>query len=174
LAEVSEPPPGRLGAPEPLNAAHDLNRFTSGRAELDNWLKNSALESEGRTARTYVVCESASVVVGYYCISTGSIERGALPSKMKRARGMPNQIPVALIGRLARDQTYAGRGLGKDLLQDALRRILAASQIIGVRAVLVHAIDEDAAKFWTGHEFIESPIGSRTFYLPVETIAAAV
>ena len=171
---MTRPPPGGLAEPAPLNAAHDLSRFKSGSPALDNWLKNSALESEGRTARTYVVCENASIVVGYYCISTGSVERGILPSKMKRARGMPNQIPVALIGRLARDQAYAGRGLGKDLLQDALRRILAASQIIGVRAVLVHALDDEAAKFWTDHEFIESPIGSRTFYLPIETIAAAI
>jgi GNAT superfamily N-acetyltransferase len=174
LAEVTKAPPGGLNEPAPLNAAHVLSRFKSGSAALDDWLRNSALESEGRTARTYVVCENTSIVVGYYCISTGSVERGVLPSKMKRAREMPNQIPVALIGRLARDQAYAGRGLGKDLLQDALRRILAASQIIGVRAVLVHALNDEAAKFWTDHEFIESPIGSRTFYLPVETIAAAI
>lgn len=121
-----------------------------------------------------MVCEQNRVVVGYYCISTGSVERRALPSRLKRARGTPNQIPVAVIGRLARDEAYAGRGLGKDLLQGALQRILSASQIIGVRAVLVHALDEGAAKFWTEHEFIESPIGSRTFYLPIETIADAV
>jgi len=151
-----------------------LSRFKSGKPELDDWLRNNAFESEGRTARTYVVCEQNRVVVGYYCISTGSVERRALPSRLKRARGTPNQIPVAVIGRLARDEAYAGRGLGKDLLQGALQRILSASQIIGVRAVLVHALDEGAAKFWTEHEFIESPIGSRTFYLPIETIADAV
>jgi GNAT superfamily N-acetyltransferase len=162
-----------LTAPTPMSSAHDVSRFSSGKPALDDWLRNNAAESEGRTARTYVVCEG-NRVVGYYCISTGSVERGALPSKMKRARGMPNQIPIAIIGRLARDETYAGRGLGKDLLQDALRRILAASRIIGVRAVLVHALDAAAAKFWTDHEFIECPVGSRTFFLPIETIAGAV
>jgi GNAT superfamily N-acetyltransferase len=174
LAEVSkEGLSGGLAAPVPLAQAHDLSRFQSGKPELDDWLRNNARESEGRTARTYVVCEG-SRVVGYYCISTGSVERRALPPKVKRARGLPNQIPVAIIGRLARDATYAGRGLGKDLLQDALRRILSATRIIGVRAVLVHALDEEAAKFWIDHEFIESPIGSRTFYLPVESIADAL
>jgi GNAT superfamily N-acetyltransferase len=162
-----------LTAPTPMSSAHDVSRFSSGKPALDDWLRNNAAESEGRTARTNVVCEG-NRVVGYYCISTGSVERGALPSKMKRARGMPNQIPIAIIGRLARDETYAGRGLGKDLLQDALRRILAASRIIGVRAVLVHALDAAAAKFWTDHEFIECPVGSRTFFLPIETIAGAV
>jgi GNAT superfamily N-acetyltransferase len=173
---MSAPPgtaAGELTAPEPLAPDHDLRRFNSGKPELDEWLRNSALDSEGRSARTYVACEGWSVV-GYYCISTGSVERRDLPPKMKRARGTPNQIPVAIIGRLARDDRYRGRGLGEDMLQDALRRILAASQIIGVRAVLVHELDDDAARFWKNHEFIECPIDSRTFYLPVETIADAV
>jgi GNAT superfamily N-acetyltransferase len=120
------------------------------------------------------VCEKKLIVVGYYCISTGSVERRDLPPKMKRAQGLPNQVPVAIIGRLARDETYIGKGLGKDLLRDAFGRILAASQIIGVRAVLVHALDEEAARFWKDHEFIECPIGSGTFYLPIETIASAI
>jgi len=166
--------PRPLTSPAPLGAAHDLGRFRCGRPELDAWLKEHALESEGRTARTYVVCAEGNIVVGYYCIATGSVERRALPSKMKRARGLPGQIPVAIIGRLARDEGFRGTGLGDDLLQDALRRILAASRIIGVRAVLVHALDEAAAGFWRAQDFIESPLGSETFYLPVETIAGAL
>ena len=158
----------------PLTADHDLGRFASGKRELDDWLKIHALESEGRTARTYVVCAPQRAVVGYYCISTGSVERRALPSKVKRTRGLPNQVPVAIIGRLARDVRYAGTGLGQDLLQDALRRVLAASRIVGLRAVLVHALDDAAAKFWQDHEFIECPIASRTFYLPIETIVDAI
>lgn len=93
---------------------------------------------------------------------------------MKRARGTPSQVPVAIIGRLARDQSYIGKGLGKDLLRDALTRIVAASQIIGVRAILVHALDDEVARFWKAHEFIECPIDSRTFYLPIETIVDAI
>ena len=173
MAEIGHRP-ARLSAPVPLGAAHDVSRFDCGNPALNDWLRNSAAESEGRTARTYVVCENDHAVVGYYCISTGSVERRALPPKMKRAQGLPHQVPVVIIGRLARDKAFAGKSLGKDLLQDALRRILAASRIIGVRAVLVHAVDEAAARFWTDCDFIECPIGSRTFYLPVETIADAV
>lgn len=93
---------------------------------------------------------------------------------MKREQGRPNQVPVAIIGRLARDLSYKGKGLGSDLLQDALTRILSASRIIGVRAALVHALDEEASVFWKANEFIECPIGSRMYYLPIETIADAL
>jgi hypothetical protein len=164
---------GQITAPARLTEAHDVNNFDCGKPSLNDWLKNRAHESEGQTARTYVVCAKNIVVVGYYSITTGSVARGVLPPKMKRARGIPNQVPVALIGRLARDRNFSGRGLGKDLLQDALRRIVAASEIIGVRAVLVHALDADSAAFWQANGFIESPIGSGTFFLPLETVIDA-
>ena len=164
---------GGLSPPAPLRSEHDVTRFNSGKAALDDWLRNRALQSEGVTSRTYVVCEG-NVVVGYYCISTGSVERRMLPAKMKRASGLPNQISVAIIGRLARDLSYKSKGMGSDLLQDALTRILSASRIIGIRAVLVHALDDDASRFWREHEFIEYPVDSRTFYLPIETLADAL
>lgn len=175
MAEITKLPlaQGGLTAPTPLSPLHDLSKFVSGKPQLDEWLRNHALNSEGVTARTYVVCDNATVV-GYYCISTGSVERRALPPKMKRAQGLPNQISVAIIGRLARDRSYKGKGLGLDLLKDALTRVLSASQIIGIRAVLVHALDEEASKFWRENEFIECPVDSRTFYLPIETIANAL
>jgi len=90
---------------------------------------------------------------------------------MKRAKGLPKHIPVTIIGRLARDRSYRGTGLGADLLQDALTRILSASRVVGSRAVLVHALDDYATQFWKDNEFIECPIGSRTFFLPIDTIA---
>jgi hypothetical protein len=163
-----------LSEPAPLTSDHDVSKFDSGKPPLDDWLRNRALDSEGVTARTYVVCENGLRVVGYYCISTGSVERRAVPSQIKKKQGLPNQISVAIIGRLARDLSYKGAGLGPDLLRDALTRILAASRIIGIRAVLVHALDEEAADFWRDQEFIECPIDSRTFYLPIETIVQAV
>lgn len=151
-----------------LNAGHDLSRFDCGNDALNDWLKLRARDSEGRTARTYVACED-NMVVGYYCLAAGAIERGALPKALKK-HGLPNPIPVAIIGRLARDVSCKGSGLGLDLLQHALSRIVHASKTIGIRCVLVHATDEQAAKFWTDNEFIESPIGSRTFFLSLETI----
>lgn len=170
MAEVIEHPARRGGVIPPtlLNASHDFSRFGCGNEALDDWLKGHALDSEGKTARTYVACDGNSVI-GYYCISSGSVERSELPKAMKK-HGLPSRIPVAIIGRLARDLTFKGTGLGLDLLQDALSKIVVASETIGIRCVLVHAIDEQAAKFWKDNEFIESPIGSRTFFLPIETI----
>lgn len=162
-----------LTAPARFSSSHRLERFDCERAPLNDWLREHAGASEGRTARTYVVCEGAEVV-GYYCISNGSVERKALPTAMKKVQGLPRQIPVAIIGRLARDKRYKGTGLGKDLLSDALRRIISASEIIGVRAILVHALDEDAARFWRAAEFEECPIGSGTFYMPIETAIDAL
>jgi hypothetical protein len=177
LAEITKHPAleaGGLAAPASLTARHDLSQFNSGKAALDDWLCNHAIESEEKTARTYVVCENGVTVVGYYCISTGSVERQALPSKMKRQQGLPNQIPVLILGRLARDISYQGKGLGPDLLQDAFVRVLSASQIVGFRALLVHALDDESASFWKEYDFIECRIGSKTFYMPIETIANAV
>ena len=175
MAEIIEHPAARGGITSPthLTAAHDLSRFDCGNHALNDWLKGHALKSEGVSARTYVVCEN-NVVIGYYCIATGSVERRALPSKMKRQQGLPDQMPVAIIGRLARNVTYRGKGLGLDLLQDAFTRILSASAIIGVRCIMVHAIDDEAAKFWKANEFIEHPESSRILFMSVDTIVSAL
>lgn len=170
MAEIVDHPAKREGISPPalLNASHDCSAFDCGNVALNDWLKLRAFKGQGRTARTYVVCEGAKVI-GYYCILSGGIERSELPKSLKE-HGLPNHIPVAIIGRLARDLSYKGSGLGLDLLQDALTRVALASQTIGIRCVLAHAIDDKAARFWKDNEFIESPLGSRTFYLPIETI----
>ncbi len=171
MAEISDPPAAKrrdVSTPTLLTASHHLSGFDCGDPALNDWLKRRATESEGKTARTFVACEGKTIV-GYYCLAAGSVDRSELPKPLRK-HGLPKAIPVIIIGRLARDLTYKASGLGRDLLQDALRRIVTASATIGIRCVLVHAIDEQAAKFWTDHEFIESPMGSRTFFMPIETI----
>jgi hypothetical protein len=160
-----------LSAPVPLNADHDLADFDCGQPVLNDWLKQRALKNESRFSRTYVVCEGKRVI-GYFCISAGAIERQATPGKVRR--NAPDSVPVSVIGRLAVNKTHAGRGLGADLLADALRRIAVASQSIGIGAVLVQAKDEAAKRFYLGcAEFVEYPADSRTLFLPIETIVAA-
>jgi GNAT superfamily N-acetyltransferase len=159
-----------LAAPVPLEAGHDLADFDCGEPALNDWLKQRALKNENRFSRTYVVCDD-NRVVAYFCISAGSVERRAAAPRIRR--NAPD-IPVSVIGRLAVTKAYAGRGLGTDLLADALRRIAAASQSIGIAAVLVQAKDENAKRFYLScAEFIEYPGESRTLFLPIETVIAA-
>lgn len=111
-------------------------------------------------------------VVAYYCISVGAVDRAAAPGKLRR--NAPDTIPVSIIGRLAVDRDYSDKGLGADLLADALRRIAVASQSIGIGAVLVHAKSAAARRFYLRcAEFIEYPEDSRTLFLPIETVIAA-
>ena len=160
----------RLTAPAPLGAEHDLSRFDSGEPALDDWLRHRARRNESRFSRTYVVCEG-SRVVAYYCISAGAVERQAAPGRVPR--NAPEALPVAVIGRLAVDRDFAGRGLGADLLADALLRIAAAARSIGIGAMLVHAKSEAARRFYLAcAEFIEFPADGRVLFLPIETIAS--
>ena len=87
---------------------------------------------------------------------------------------MPDPIPVMVVGRLAVDKNHQGGKIGRGLLKDALQRILALSKVAGIRAVMLHAMDEDAAKFYLTYGFIEYPGGSRTMFLPIESIQAAL
>ena len=166
----------QLLAPEPLATTHDVSRFSNGaHPSLDQWLRERARSSEGLSARTYVVCErdEPTRVVGYFSIAAAVEQRNALTSAKLR-RGMPEQVPLLLIGRLAVDAQWRGRGLGAALVADALGRCLAASEIGGVRGVVAHAIDETAAAFYLRHGFVRSPLGERVMLMPIETVRSLV
>ena len=161
----------KLSAPVPLSSEHDVAGFDCGVPALNDWLKQRALRNESRFSRTYVVCDGFKVVA-FYCVSAGSVERAAAPGKLRR--NAPDSISVSVLGRLVVDRKHAGKGLGADMLSDALRRIAVASQNIGIGAVLVQAKDEGAERFFRAcAEFLEYPTGSRTMFLPIETVVAA-
>ncbi len=164
----------RVRPPERLAAEHDLVSLRNGKhSSLDDWLRERALASEGLSARTYVICAAAEParVIGYYAISIAMEQRIALPNAKLR-RGMPEQVPLLLIGRLAIDAQYQGRGVGTALLSDALQRCLAASDIVGARGVVTHAIDDDAVQFYQRRGFLLSPLGERVMLMPIETVRA--
>ena len=161
-----------LSPPGALLPDHDTGKFFCGNQSLDDWLRHKALKSEGRTARTYVVCEEPNTIVGYYCISTGAVARVAAPKKI--SRNAPDPIPVAIVGRLAVTKQCAGSGIGAGMLQDALRRVVQISDVVGCAAAIVHAIDEDARGFYARYGFAEFPGGTRTMFLPVSVIRAAL
>lgn len=144
-----------LLAPAALAAEHDTSRFECGHPSLSDWLKRRASANQASGAsRTFVVCDG-DVVVGYYSLAAASIEHADVPAVLRR--NMPDPIPALLLARLAVDSRYQGRGLGADLLHDAVLRSLNVAQSIGARAMLCHAIDEPAQHFYLRHGFRESP-----------------
>lgn len=146
----------QLTKPNELDKDHDVSGFSCGHESLDDWLKNRALKSNAAgDSRVIVVCDDAQEVIGYYAISAGSVGRADAVGKIKR--NAPDPIPMAIIGRLAVRNDVQGHGIGPALLRDAILRISQASEHIGVKGVLVHALDEDAARFYSHMGFRPSP-----------------
>ena len=142
---------GPLGPPEPLAARHDVTQFSSGVPTLDAWLRGKAPLNEAKGgARTYVACDG-ECVAGFYSLAASSVERRRVSSRV--GRGMPDPVPVILLGQLAIDENYQHRRLGSDLLVDAAGRCLAAAGVVGARAIVVQAIDERAAAFYAKFGF---------------------
>ena len=146
----------KLRPPEKLNSSHQIESFDSGNSQLDDWLKRRALKNELEGAsRTYVLC-AEDIVVAYHCLANGAVAQITATGKVRR--NMPDPIPVMIIGRLAVAQQWHGMGIGRALLRDAVLRTLQAAEIAGIRAILVHAISEDAKQFYEKCGFTASPI----------------
>jgi len=142
---------------EKLRREHDLSLFDCGNPTLTNWLRKFAwTNQQADSAKTYVAL-AEDRVVGYYALTTGSVHKHESPERI--VKGLANHpVGVILLARLAVDYTQQGMGLGKALLFDALKRTEEAADIIGVRAVLVHAIDDAARRFYEHFNFDASPI----------------
>jgi GNAT superfamily N-acetyltransferase len=155
----------RLQAPQPVKPDHQLEDFDSGNQELDDWLKKRSLKNEGSGAsRTYVLTVGQKVIA-YYCLASGSILNASGPSRVRR--NMPDPIPVIVIGRLAVDRNWQGKGIGYALVRDAVLRTLQAATIAGIRAILVHAISEEAKLFYEKCGFIPSPAAPMTLTITI-------
>jgi GNAT superfamily N-acetyltransferase len=155
-----------LSAPEPLSPDHELDSFESGVATLDDWLKRRARRNEAEGAsRTLVVCVGRRAV-GYYSLAAGSILHSAATGRVRR--NMPDPIPALLLGRLAVDRGWQGKGLGADLISDAVLRAIGAAEFIGVRVILVHAISDEAKAFYEKHGFRPSPVEPMTLMVTID------
>ena len=153
-------------APTLLTGEHELEEFACGEATLDDWLKKRARTNQASGAsRTYVVAEGAKVI-GFYCLSSGALAAVDAPGGVRR--NMPDPIPMAILGRLAVDQGFKGRGVGPAMLQDAVLRTGQAAAIMGIRGLLVHAIDENAKGFYEHYGFKASPTSPMTLVLSLK------
>ncbi|MEW5558801.1 GNAT family N-acetyltransferase [Enterobacter asburiae] len=156
---------GRVTPPEPLSTAHQLAEFVSGEAVLDDWLKQKGLKNQALgAARTFVVCKTdTKQVVGFYSLATGSVNHVEATGSLRR--NMPDPIPVIILARLAVDVSFRRKGLGVDLLHDAVLRCYRIVENIGVRAIMVHALTEGAKGFYPHHGFKASQTQERTLFL---------
>lgn len=151
-----------------------MRRFKSGKHSLDLFLKRHALKNQkADSAQTYVAHRNGTVV-GYYSLTVCSVDRQAYAPGITAEMPPAYPIPVILLARLAVDQAEQGRGLGSALLKDALYRIVAAAEIVGARAVLVHAIDAEARAWYQRFNFEEFPVGTMHLMLSLKDARAAI
>jgi GNAT superfamily N-acetyltransferase len=157
-----------VDAPVPLTDAHRLDLFHCTEPNLASWLKQRALKNQQAGAsRTFVVCEGQKVI-GFYCLSAGSVNRSEAPGGIRR--NMPEPIPVVVLGRLAVDSRWTGQGIGRGMLKDAVLRTAGVAEQLGVRALLCHAISADAKAFYLQNGFLESPLHPMTLLLPIGSV----
>ncbi|MBI4827964.1 MAG: GNAT family N-acetyltransferase [Nitrospinae bacterium] len=153
--------------PQPLTSDHQLDDFACGETDLDEWLKRRALVNQiNGASRTFVVADADHHVFGYYSLASGAVARKTATGKVRR--NMPEPIPVMVLGRLAVDRRVQGMQCGAALLKDAVERTMAVSKNVGVRALLVHALNDSARGFYQHFGFQESPIDRMTLMLRLE------
>lgn len=141
-----------LSGPEPLSTAHDVSGFSCGKPTLDHWLKTRALSNQTKGFTVVIVVHEEGRVVGYYGLAPTAVVPAVLPRSIRTGQP-PNPVPCILLGQLATDQAWTGYGIGTGLLKHALQRCVEAAALVGGRALLVNAIDDDAAAFWRRRGF---------------------
>ena len=144
-----------ISGPEPLTATHILDGFSCGKPSLDRWLKTRALSNQEKGFTAAIVVHEANRVVGYYGLAPTAILSSRLPRSIRTGQP-PDPVPCLLLGQLATDQSWIGKGIGTGLLKHALQRCVTAARLIGGRALIVNAVDVEAAAFWGRRGFIPS------------------
>lgn len=153
-----------LTPPEPLSSEHRIDPFECGEPLLDEWLRKGALGNQGSGAsRTFVVADATGRVMGYYALAVGAVAHETATSAVRR--NMPDPVPVLVLGRLAVDRQAQGMRLGAALLQDAVKRAIGVTADAGVRALLVHALSEQAKRFYEHYGFQASTLHPMTLMM---------
>lgn len=162
-----------LSAPEPLTAEHDVSAVACDKQPLDNWLKTRALSNQQKGFTAAIVVHDAGRLVGYYGLAPTAVVPAVKPRSIRTGQP-PDPIPCLLLGQLATDTAYAGQGIGSGLLKHALTCCVAAANLIGGRALLVNAIDGEAATFWRRRGFLPSRDDALMLFRPMADIAASL
>lgn len=149
-----------ISAPVLLGPAYELNHFDCGEPSLNAWLLRRALANQATGAtRTFVLCDDGKVI-GYYALATGAVTTTQASGRFRR--NMPDPIPVVILARLAIATAQHGRGLGRALFRDAARRVIVASDSVGIRGLLVHALSDAARQFYLDLGLAPPPLDPMT------------
>ncbi len=161
--------------PVPLEARHRTESFQSGVLSLDEWLHKHALQSHrSGGARVFVTTETDPAVAGYYALAAGAVMPREAAARLVRGLAANQPVPVVLLGRLAVDVRHQGQHLGRSLLLDAMTRVLEAGELIGIRALLVHAIDARTREWYAQFGFEGSPTHPLHLILLIKDLRAAI
>lgn len=161
--------------PVALEAWHRAENFQCGVLSLDEWLRKHALQSHrSGGSRVFVTTETDPDIVGYYALAAGAVMPRDATARLARGMATNLPVPVVLLGRLAVDARHQGRHLGRSLLRDAMMRVLQAGELIGIRALLVHAIDEHARDWYTQFGFERSPTHPLHLIILIKDLRASV
>ncbi|SCM71232.1 GCN5-related N-acetyltransferase [uncultured Pleomorphomonas sp.] len=162
-----------LSAPQPLTDEHDVSAFACGKPALDTWLRTRALSNQRKGFTAVVVVHDGGRVVGYYGLAPTAVIPAIMPRSIRTGQP-PDPVPCLLLGQLATDTAYAGQGIGTGLLKHALTRCVAAAGLIGGRALVVNAIDDEAATFWRRRGFLPSRDDALLLFRSMADIAVSV
>lgn len=161
-----------LCAPVLLTDSHEVETFSCGIDTLDNWLKCRAIKNQKTGAsRTFVVCENRRVVA-YYALASSAV--AIVEASGRFRRNMPDPVPVVILGRLAVDRFFQGRGFGRALVRDAGHRVIQAADIIGIRGIVVQAVSLQAKSFYTHVGFDASPLDPMTLMITLQDLIASI
>jgi len=153
-----------LNNPVLLTQDHQVNSFSCDESTLDEWLKRRALANNvSGASRTFVVNDDDLHVIGYYALAAGAVTHQELTRAIRQ--NMPDPVPVMVLARLAVDVRAQGIKLGAALLRDAVQRCQLVSQNAGVRAMLVHALNDQARQFYEYYGFKAAPSHPMTLML---------
>ena len=162
-----------ISDPEPLTAGHDVSEFSCGKPSLDRWLKSRALSNQEKGFTAVLVVHEAHRVIGYYGLAPTAILPSILPRSIRTGQP-PDPVPCLLLGQLATDEKWIGRGIGTGLLKHALQRCVTAAGLIGGRALIVNAVDTEAAQFWKRYGFLPSKDDPLILFRSIADIAASI
>ena len=153
---------------EPLGRKHERTAFSCGLPELDRYFARQAGQDVRRRIARVFVCTAgnAEAVLGFYTLSALSIDLASLPEELSRK--LPHHpVPCALVGRLAVDRSAHGRGIGRMLLADAVKRVVAAGETVAMHALIVDAANDDAKRFYEGFGFAPLSDEPMRLFLPL-------